>query len=110
MSGKTSPIDSIVNKDWYKFTNEINKVVHEISTVPYYKGWLTVPIGEGILLKGNTFTIGNISQIVHWERNAFNRAPKKQQKKLNALLIYATVFSLNISIVCSLLFFYNFIN
>jgi len=52
--------DAVPNSDWYKFTETINHVVSDISTTLY---------------TDEKNYIGNISQTVHWERNAFNRAP-----------------------------------
>lgn len=73
--GNQAKADAVSNSDWYKFTETINGLVSDISTRPYSTGNLTIPVGQGINLPEGTFTIGNISQTLHWERNAFNRAP-----------------------------------
>jgi len=107
MPGQISTASLISNKDWYVFTDNINKVVHEISTVPFQKGYLDIPkvdqfepriaFGDYELWNGKisvggvkvpiaaTFTVGNISQTVHWERNAFNRAPETWDELLSEI-------------------------
>ena len=76
MPGQISTAASIKNDDWYAFTNQINELVHDISISPFKYGILNVPqIGTSFPLTHGVFTVGSIPQIVHWERNAFNRAP-----------------------------------
>ena len=60
-------VDKLPDKDWYKFNDIINELAHGISSV------YDVDINEDR---------SNVSEFVHIERNAFNRAPKTWEDML----------------------------
>jgi|GEM_PF-6729833 len=62
--------DGVSNDNWYKFTEAINGVVSDISIHKDESGSYC----------------GNISQTLHWERNAFNRAPATWDELIEEVL------------------------